>query len=421
MIKYLNQYTSEFESELNTEIMKKTWDRELYEYIVDCWKSLEVVEYIHFKGYDWNTKMSEIDINKHIFKRDKGLKKKEKKDYKFINDDRCGLLTVHILLSKVERDPKTGEKRKREKMIHKDMLIPIPDDRGFFFINGKRYYMIYQLVEKSTYTTASSNVLKSLMPLHVIRVIKEITDVTGTKYTCPLYNTFIFRREMPIMNFIAANGLEYGLQQLLVTPVLQLVEDIPEDADKDFNGEDMYFNISPKAYIKVNREMFMKYRYLQSVVTGLLEILNKRFTLSQINDRESFTKALAPNNKLEKGKDYLVLFNRLIDVTTQKVMKLNDYHKDDVYSVLRWMMMEFNEIREKDNQSLDNKRIRCNEYIAQLLTQEFSNKLNRVVGMGSKATIEDMCDIFKFPGNRRYMLPNSSNCGDELVDVLLLN
>ena len=80
-------------------------------------------------------------------------------------------------------------------------------------------------------------------------------------------------------------------------------------------------------------------------------------------------------------------------------MKLNEFHTEDVYTILRWIMMEFNEIREKDNQSLDNKRIRCNEYISQLLTYEFSNKLNRVVSMGSKATIEDMCDMFKFPGN----------------------
>lgn len=142
MIKYLKDYASEFEAELNTDLMTKSWDRELYEYIVDCWKSLEVVEYIHFIGYDWNTTMSEIDINKHIFKRDKGLKKKEKRDYKMINDDRCGLLTVHLLLEKSEKDPKTGEEKIRQKMVHKDMLIPIQDDRGFFYINGRRYYMI---------------------------------------------------------------------------------------------------------------------------------------------------------------------------------------------------------------------------------------------------------------------------------------
>ena len=397
MIKYLNDYVSEFEKDLNKELMTKSWDRPLYEYIVDCFKSLEVVEYIHFIGYEWDPRMSSIDINKHIFKREKGLRKKEKYDYKFINDDKCGLLTVHLKLSKPEVDHKTGNIIVREKDVDKDILIPLQDERGYFFINGKKYYMIYQLVEKSTYTTSSGVVMKSLMPLTVKRVVRECTDITGQKYSCPMYNTFIFKKEMPIMSFIAANGLEYGLQNLMVVPALQFVDTVPEGAETDTESEWIYFQISTKAFIRVHRKLFNKYQYLQSVVAGLLEILTSRFTLDQLNDTETFTKKLAPNNKYEKGKDYLVLFNRLLDVTTKKVMKLNIFHTNDVYSTLRWMMMEFNEIRAKDNQSLDNKRIRCNEYIAQLLTHEFSNKLNRVVSMGSKATIDDMYDMFKFP------------------------
>ena len=260
--------------------------------------------------------------------------------------------------------------------------------------------MIYQLVEKSTYTTGSSNVLKSLMPLSVKRVIREIQDVTGEKYTCPMYNTFIFKRELPILAFVAANGLEYGLQQLMAVPAIQFVDSIPDGATEDMNGTFMYFQISSgKVYIRAYRELFMKYQYIQSIVAGLMEILSSRFSLSQINNTEAFIKKLAPNAKYDKGRDYLVLFNRLLDITTKKIMKLNEFHTEDVYTILRWIMMEFNEIREKDNQSLDNKRIRCNEYISQLLTYEFSNKLNRVVSMGSKATIEDMCDMFKFPGN----------------------
>ena len=65
--------------------------------------------------------------------------------------------------------------------------------------------------------------------------------------------------------------------------------------------------------------------------------------------------------------------------------------KDSFKSLPKWLQGV------KDNCDLSNKRIRCNEYIAQLLTHEFSNKLNRVVSMGSKATIDDMYDMFKFP------------------------
>ena len=62
-------------------------------------------------------------------------------------------------------------------------------------------------------------------------------------------------------------------------------------------------------------------------------------------------------------------------------------------------MEHFNELRLKDNCDLENKRIRCNEYIASLLTKEFSRRLNRIISMGDKVTIDNLKEIFKFPGD----------------------
>ena len=53
----------------------------------------------------------------------------------------------------------------------------------------------------------------------------------------------------------------------------------------------------------------------------------------------------------------------------------------------------------KDNLSLDNKRLRCNEYIASLLTAEFSKRLNKIITLGNKATMQDFLDTFKFSGD----------------------
>ena len=57
------------------------------------------------------------------------------------------------------------------------------------------------------------------------------------------------------------------------------------------------------------------------------------------------------------------------------------------------MMQNYQILRMKDNLSLDNKRLRCNEYIAALLTQEFSKRLNRVITLGTKATLTDFSDM----------------------------
>lgn len=80
-------------------------------------------------------------------------------------------------------------------------------------------------------------------------------------------------------------------------------------------------------------------------------------------------------------------------------------------------MQEFNELRLKDNCDLRNKRLRCNEYIASLLTKEFSKRLNRIISMGDKVTIDNIREIFKFSGDRD-MSHNLPNCGNEFYDVV---
>ena len=63
--------------------------------------------------------------------------------------------------------------------------------------------------------------------------------------------------------------------------------------------------------------------------------------------------------------------------------------------------MNFMNLRKKDNLDLMNKRLRCNEYIASLLTSEFSKRLNRIIVKGGKATEKDFAEIFNFPGDKR--------------------
>ena len=67
MLKYLKEYPSEFERDLNIPLMKKEADRPLVEYVLDSWKSLQIVEGIKFIDYTYTEKESEIDINRYIY------------------------------------------------------------------------------------------------------------------------------------------------------------------------------------------------------------------------------------------------------------------------------------------------------------------------------------------------------------------
>ena len=394
MKKCIAQYKSPFEEALNLDLINKSADDPLVEYVLDSWRSLEVVPNMKFVGYEYTEKESEIDINKFIFKRDKKRKKKERYDYKYIDDSRFGKLTVHFEITLYEVDTSTGEKIKKIYQQSKSMLIPLQDEDGYYHINGKRQYMIYQLLDKSTYTSKNGVTLKSLMPVAVKRNVVTAEDIYGNEYKLPYFTVFIFRKEKPILLFYLARGIDYTLEYLKVDPYISFESMEPIDPADD----KLYFPLSSKCYLVVNKEAFEKLPYIQSIVGGFVYCTTNRITVPGLDDTVNWIKKLSDTNNYVKGLDTLTFFNRLLDETTKKILKINGYNKKDIYSLLRWVMMEFNELRMKDNMSLENKRLRCNEYIASLLTKEFSKRLNRIISLGEKATIINYREFFKFPG-----------------------
>lgn len=118
----LKNYINDWEEELNTDLMTKGADAPLVDYIIDAWKSLEVVKQIHFDRFEYSEKESDIDMNHHIFKREKGKRKKDRYDLKFVDDDRVGKLTVYFTITMLETNPTTGETTYQAYPIKKSML-----------------------------------------------------------------------------------------------------------------------------------------------------------------------------------------------------------------------------------------------------------------------------------------------------------
>lgn len=432
MRKYLTEYTkdSAFERNLNVALMEKTAEPPLVDFIKESWKSLEVVPNIRIVGFDYTEKESSIEINKHIFKREKKRKKNERFDYKYVNDDRYGKLTTHIEISVKEKDPETGEYFNHIYPITKAMLIPLQDEDGYLYIKGKKYYMIYQMVEKSTYTSSQSVTLKSLMPISVkrspvniypvvcenvpvdisdaakvlidadedskaVETKTEIADVVGQNYHVPVYYIFVFKKEIPVILFYMSKGITEALAEMQVQDVITPVSSIPDTPLDDF----LYFKISGKCYLRVMKWAFEKYPYIQSVVGGILTVATNRTIIPQLEDGNQWIKRISNPPNLDKGMDTLKFFNRLLDETTARVLHLYEYHKKDIYTLLRWICQEYNTLRLKDNLSLDNKRLRCKETVSSLMTLEFSKRLNRLIALGEKASIENYKELFKWPGN----------------------
>lgn len=405
MIEYLHEYKTIFDKSLNVDLMTRAKDKPLLDYIIECWKSLEVIRGVKILGWEYTDKASEIDINKYIFKRERGKKKDEKWDYKYFDDSRLGLLTVTVQIHIEYLDVKDGEKKTEEQIIKKSMLIPIQDEDGYYKINGTKVYLIYQLVEKSTYTSPNAVILKSLMPFAIRRHVEKITNTRGEFYKVPRYTLELFRKDVDVILIYAAYcGMNWALQFALGAPyvVMRFVEE--EDVEDTKN---MYFRISNRLLLMVNRKMFMDFTYVRSVVGGILYNATNRLTMDALDDTTIWLKKLGTNNA-EKGKSLLERSGRLLDETTGRILRLDLYHKHDVMSLTRWMCQEYNDLRLKDNMDLENKRLRSPEIISALFTLSLSTRANRLMGLGKRATMDSYKDLFSFPGDIILQLISSS-------------
>lgn len=369
MKKFVRQYENPNVARFNNDLIEKNYDEPLVDYIIDCCKSLEALKYIKFVGYKYITNADEIDISSYITakSRNKPTSKKDKElKYMHLKDSRFAELRMKFHLSC------KGE----ECEINKKVLIPVPDKQGRYLIYGTEYFMMYQQVDNSTYTTKSSLVLKSMMPVVMKPDRETMKCTTGEEFTAPVYTINIFKNDTDIMLFYFAKiGVQKTLEYYSVDRIMRFVNKV-EDTDAN-----LYFSVSSKLYLEVNKHFFEKYQYVRTVAFMVLRPMTNRMTTDVLENKGMWIESIGSirnsnkNTQYEKGANTLLFFDRLLDDTTKRVLKLHPIHDKNIYSVVRWMIMNFNDLRKKDNLNLDNKRLRCNEYIASLISRAFNERV----------------------------------------------
>ena len=389
MKEFMKEYSnSNPNSNLNYGLINKEYDKPLIEYINDSAKSLEVIKNIQFLGSRFVEYESEIDMNKYEKRRKVDNKNKEEIKYTSIEDSRVGELILKF---------KITFKGKSE-IIEKPILVPLPDEYGYYQIKGKKYILMYQLVDASTYVTKNSVVLKSIMPIFLTRKPFTKKDIEGYEYTCPIYSTKVFKNDITIMYFYFAKiGLTKSLRYFSVNHYIGVSN------EKKDTEHFIYFQISQGFYLKVKRNAFNDSQYIRSVAFMILNVCNSKVNADNMDCRQLWIEKIGnifsvSTNHYEKGKNILVFFDRMLDETTKSNLRIDPKYKKSMYSILLYMFQNFNELKKKDNMDMENKRLRDSEYIASLLNKELSKRILPVVNSGKKLTREKIKDVFKFSG-----------------------
>jgi hypothetical protein len=175
-----------------------------------------------------------------------------------------------------------------------------------------------------------------------------------------------------------------------------------ESKNKEYPKSDkvLRFECGKKSDIIVTviKDIFDKEIYVQSVVGCLIKLFEEtKIAYEDIDNWEQWMILVGGKNTIRRGQYQHIFFNRLLDDVTRKELKIDDYDKQNIYYLLRWIIQNYHTLWAKDNLSMINKRLRCKEYLGTLITAEVSKRINRIVSLGDKATIKEYLNMFRFP------------------------
>lgn len=388
MLKYINRLPDKFNDNLNIGLMMKTYDKPLEEYIFDAFKGLEILPNIKILGYECEWDEDKYDINDHVIRRNSN----KNKAIKNIAESRCGVMYLDVEVSGLD---KNGVNRVH--YLKKPIVIPIEDEDGYLLIKGKKCYLIYQLVDKMLYPSFGAVTIKSLMPICVKTSKEEFTDTKGDTYVIPCYTIQIFKNAINVLMIYSNLCITKTLNFLEIDKFVRI-----ECKDKEYPPDDsvIKFTCGKKSdiVVVVNKDIFDKEIYVKSMVGCLIKLFeDTKIPYEKIDNWEEWMILVGGKNTIRRGMYQHIFFNRLLDDVTRKELKINEYDKQNIYYLLRWILQNYHDLWAKDNLSMTNKRLRRNEYVGSFVTAEVSKRINRIVSLGDKATDKDYLNLFRFP------------------------
>lgn len=437
MLHRLTLYKNPNRDRINTSIMSREYEKNLELYVVEAFKSISnVMDEITMDSWDFVIDIEKVDRSNYERTRKTGKKTQDKRTM-YIAESWLGELTMKFTVD-MEQYKKLMPEEAINDPSHKDhipdqlhytvkQLVPIQDAKGNYKLRGIKYRIQYQLTESSTYITPSNLVTKSIMPIKIKRPKVKCTDIDGNTIFLNCYKVQMFVGFVNILFFFLSEYSWYDTLELFhIGEYVELVDSIEDGVRPD------------STYIKLNNTYLrvltsaLQSNYIQSMVGTLVDALVGKHTFDEITDEELWIKKIGATKKgstkeshYDLGLKHKKLFNRMLDNATQEILKLEQYNKSDILALIRWMVQNYNELRQKDNLNILYKRLRGNEYIASLLNGIISEKIKKLVNRTSNTpqkAIAKYKNFFAFKGNELISQCHKSGlikC-DELVNDMTM-
>ena len=320
------------------------------------------------------------------------------------------------------------------------VLIKVPRvvDKYYFLIYGKYYLAINQIIDASTYNNSKQNPnAKTKKKQNTsFRTIFMKTMMYRAFYTMKTTNKIPVRFTVFTSNIFTKNVLSYkyifakfgffeGLDFLNMRYCISISKTDPND-------DELYtFCRSNKhIYISCPKMLFDNQPAVQSMIYTVWKTITKDEDLDEYHLRRFWLKSLGKdfgNESIEKGEGILDSFENIYEDIIRDGLHLPPEKKQDMYDILKWMLGNYTELRQKNNHDISTKRVRWALYLACHYSASIAEGLYRIADTNSKsadysidvirkAIVTDPDILLKelSRGNKLVISKNSVNSDDAL-------
>lgn len=416
---FIHSFNDKYREHFNPELFKRD-NQEIMNSIEQVVRSMERDKYFTLKLLSFEPIYDYEKIHNTLREHEENRRKKNSKtentfDYININDTDMMLCKIiwlvrHNGLERQEIDGKTIEVMNPEQTL--EVLIALPRFvKGYYFrLNGNYYTTTFQVIDGSTYNNINASQAKSdtvtmktmFMPIRVFRSLREMHELnTDTTINVIEYNTIIFNNVVSAMYYILAHFGIYGASDFLGIDCVWI--DRVQNTNPDFvcfekNG----------IYVSAPKVCFQD-AMVQSFVATIIDGINKDATIEALFDIRYWLKNLGiafKNGTIDKGLFVLDSIDGIYDNITKRDLHLPDEDKENIYTIIRWLLREFSELRIKENVDIRTKRIRIADYISAIYAKKINQGMYRISDLGKKVTLKKVVQAIYT--NPLYVLNNVS-------------
>jgi hypothetical protein len=270
-------------------------------------------------------------------------------------------------------------------IVEKKFFIPKLVDDFYFDLKGVRYCPVYQIVDRGVFTTPKIYSMKTMMmPIRFKYKKKKKNDDLGNRIDYIDFELNIFKFSIPFMYyFLAEFGLEKAIQFFGydLDYEIQIVRDLAKDEIID--SEDFFvFKINKTSCICFDKDQFESISdriFMMSLVRVLTETKcdSEKIEDWKVELGKIFTRSA--NAFVDKADNVLFSLKRVLDERTKTILdNVEEKDKEDIFTILRWMIINFESNRFQDGMDLKYKRIQCWEYVLNPLLKVFSSATYRI-------------------------------------------